>query len=123
MKKTVLELQAESGKDIAIFHHVDSALPMIGAVVHSTEAGDTIYHADGSMLIVKSVLRLDGERPVYNMLYPVADLAVDSLPVSETRICLALNEESELQEDKYFDDSIVNDSSEDPDFIDEDGED
>ena len=110
MKKTVLELQAESHQDIAIFHHVDSALPMIAAVVHSTEAGDTRYHADGSLMIVKSVLRVDGERPVYNMLYPVAELSLDSIPNSD---------ELKLQEDEYIDDAIVNDISEDPDFIDE----
>ena len=114
MKKTVLELQAATRQDIAILHHVDSALPMIAAVVHSTEAGDTRYHADGSLMIVKSVLRVDGERPVYNMLYPIAEIAIDSIPISD---------ELELQEDEYNDDPIVNEDSEEPDFVDEDRED
>ena len=114
MKKTVLELQAASAQDIAIFHHVDSALPMIAAVVHSTEAGDTRYHADGSLLIVKSILRVDGERPIYNMLYPIAEIALDSIPPCD---------ELELQEDEYNDDSIVNEDSEEPDFDDEGRED
>ena len=114
MKKTIIELQAETKADIAVVHHVDSALPMIMAVVHSTEPGDTCYHPDGSLLIVKGVLRIDGERPVYNMLYPVLEDALEDKPVSE---------EPQLQEelfnDSESDDSIVNQGSEDTTSLEE----